>query len=379
MKNKKNRAWIEINLSNLEHNIEKITEAISKKTKIMAVVKANATGHGSVLIATELEKMGITDFAVASLEEAIELRENGIKGNILIFGYTDFENLEDVIKYDLIQTIVDYDYSKKIERLDLSGKLKCHVKINTGMNRLGEGFDKTDNLAAIYENKKLDILGIYSHLSVVDSSSDEDVEFTNKQIDNFNFCISSLQEKGYELGKTHLFGSYGVTNCDKLEYDFVRMGIFMYGVDSSPNAYQKNRLDLRPILSLKSRISSIKNISKGENVSYGRVYKANEPRTVASVSIGYADGVPRNLSEKDLFVKVRNSYAKVIGRICMDQLIIDVTDIKGVTEGDEVSLIDIYDEKLSAMDIAVKSDNIATEFLSRLGSRLPRIGYYEEK
>lgn len=379
MKNKKDRAWIEINLSRLKHNVEIINNAMPAKTKIMAVVKANATGHGSILVAKELEHLGITDFAVASLEEAIELRENGIKGNILIFGFTSFENLEDVIKYDLMQTIIDYSYSEKIKQLGLSKKLKCHVKINTGMNRLGENHDNIENLTRIYENDKLDIRGTFSHFCVADSEKEEHVKFSKLQIENFNRCIEVLQGKGFDLGKIHLQASYGLTNYPELEYDFVRMGIFLYGVDSSLGAYQKNRLDLKPILSLKARISSIKEISEGESVSYGRVYKAPSTRKVAAISIGYADGFPRSLVDNDMYVKINGQFAKIIGSICMDQTMIDVTDIENVSIGDEVVFIDAEDEKFSALNMATKSGNIVTEFLSRLGARLPRIGFYDDK
>lgn len=378
MKNDKNRAWIEIDLDALKHNIDEIKRAISQKTKIMAVVKANATGHGSVLIARELERLGITDFAVATLDEAIELRDNGIKGNILILGYTSFENLQYVIDYDLIQTIVDYDYFKNFEKTELTKKLKCHVKINTGMNRLGESYKNIENLSEIYESDKLEVLGTFSHFCVVDSNNEKDVDFTKMQIANFNSCISKLQESSLNLGSIHLQGSYGVTNCPELCFDFVRMGIFMYGVDSSSGAYQKNRIDLKPIMTLKARISSIKEIGAGESVSYGRVYETNEPRRVAAVSIGYADGFPRCLSENGMFVKIKGMYAKVIGSICMDQMMVDITDIEGVIAGEEVILIDAKDDNLSAIAVSSKAGNIATEFLSRLGARLPRIGFYEK-
>ena len=178
------RAWVEVNLENLEHNINEIKKVIQPKTKIMAVVKANAYGHGSILIAEKLSEIGINDFAVATLDEAIELRKHNIKGNILILGYTNFEDLKYVIQYDLIQTIVDYNYSEKIKELKLSQKLNCHIKINTGMNRIGERYDNMDRLIKIYENPRLNILGTFSHLCVADSDKKEDIEFTEKTLIN---------------------------------------------------------------------------------------------------------------------------------------------------------------------------------------------------
>ena len=367
------RAWVEVNLENLEHNINEIKKVIQPKTKIMAVVKANAYGHGSILIAEKLSEIGINDFAVATLDEAIELRKHNIKGNILILGYTNFEDLKYVIQYDLIQTIVDYNYSEKIKELKLSQKLKCHIKINTGMNRIGERYDNIDKLIKIYENPMLNILGTFSHLCVADSDKKEDIEFTEKQIENFNKCIKQLKENGQDVGKVHLQSSYGAINYNTETYDYVRIGIIMYGVNSDNTAYQKNKLDLKPVLSLKARVTSVKEINKDDSVSYGRTYIADSNRKIASISIGYADGIPRCLSDKNMLVKVNGNYSKLIGRICMDQCVIDVTDVKEIKTGDVVYIIDCDDINLSSEKFAMNADTITNEFLSRLGNRLPRI------
>ena len=182
----KDRAWIEINLNNLENNINEIKKAIPSKTKIMAVVKANAYGHGMISISKKLETIGIQDFAVATLQEAITLRQNDIKGNILILGYTSLENLHYVIDYDLIQTVVDEEYAQKILNLSFKSKLKVHLKINTGMNRIGINYENIDFIKELYLSSNIDVLGIFSHLSVSDSNDMEDVEFTRKQISKFN-------------------------------------------------------------------------------------------------------------------------------------------------------------------------------------------------
>lgn len=368
----KDRAWIEINSKNLIYNINQIKNIISNKTKIIAVVKANAYGHGMIEISKILNNNGIEDFAVATLSEAIELRENGIKGNILILGYTDFINLKYVIKYDLIQTITDYEYSKKIARLNLKNKINCHIKINTGMNRLGEKYNDISKIIKIFKNKNLNILGMYSHLSVADSRKQEDIEFTKKQIENFKKCILNLEKKGYNPGTIHIQSSYGIINYNEYEFDYVRAGIIMYGVHNAVPL--KNNIDLKPVLKLKARITSIRNIKDKESVGYGRMYKAKKNIKLASVSIGYADGYPRNLSLKNTKVKVKNKYVKIVGRICMDQLMIDVTDIDDLKVGDIVTLID--DNLISIENISKKSDTITHELLSRLGTRLNRIVYY---
>lgn len=366
------RAWIEINLDNLEHNINEIKKVISHTTKIMAVIKANAYGHGTLLIAKKLLEIGINDFAVATLEEGINLQKNNIDGNILILGYTNFIDLKYVIKYDLIQTIVDYDYSERIKELDLDDKLKCHIKINTGMNRIGERYDSIDKISKIYENEKLNILGTFSHLCVADSKKTEDIEFSKKQIKRFNECIKTLKDKGYDTGKVHLQSSYGTINYVGLNYDYVRMGILMYGVNSSKQTYQLNNLNLKPVLSVKARITSIKDIEVNDSVSYGRTYIASQKRKIASISIGYADGIPRNLSNKDMIVKVNDGYGKAIGRICMDQMLIDITDLSNIKVGDIATIIG-DDKKISAEEVSDKADTITNELLCRLGSRLKRI------
>lgn len=365
------RAWIEINLGNLEHNINEVKTLLKGHTKIMAVVKANAYGHGSTLIARKLMQLGIIDFAVATLEEGIELRKNNITGNILILGYTSPEDLKYVITYDLMQTIVDYDYAEKIKTLDLDKPLKCHVKINTGMNRIGERFDHYDKLLAIYKNPSLDILGTFSHLCAADSKEEDDIKFTHDQINNFNQAIDYLKSKGINPGKLHLQASYGTLNYEVGPYDFVRIGILMHGVHSLNSVYRKRNLDLKPVLSVKAKVTSIREISKGETVGYSRTFKASSKMKIAALSIGYADGFFRSLSGKDMLVKINGSFHKVIGRICMDQMIIDVTGLDNVKEGDIVTLIG-KEKEIGAEATAEKAGTTSYELLTRLGSRLKR-------
>ena len=369
---KQNRAWIEINLDNLENNIKQIKNIISSQTKIMAVVKANAYGHGMIEISKKLNQIGITDFAVATLDEGITLREAGIKGNILILGYTNFNNIDYLLKYNLIQTIVDYEYAKRINQMDLKEKLKVHIKINTGMNRIGESYKNIDRLIDIYQMQNLEILGTYSHLCVSDSLKGDDKLFTNKQITNFFETIKTLQNLGYNTGKIHIQASYGILNYPELNCDYVRPGIIMYGVYSDESENTKTKINLKPVLSLKSRITSIKEITQGESVSYGRIFKADKTMKIATVGIGYADGYPRNLSGKNAKVLVNENYVNIIGRICMDQLVIDVSNLSKIEDGDIVTLIG-EERQIKAEEVAQKAGTITNELLSRLGKRLPII------
>ena len=366
----KSLAWIEINLENLEHNIKEIQKIISKKTKIMAVVKANAYGHGAVLISKKLNEIGIFNFAVSSLKEGIELRENGILGNILIFGFTDYKNLEDVIKYDLIQTIIDYDYAKRIEKLDLSQKLKVHLKINTGMNRIGENYQNIEKIKEIFAIKNIEILGLFTHLSVSDSQTLEDINFTKRQINNFFQVVNGLKSVGYSNFSSHIQSSYGILNYPELNLDYVRIGIIMYGVHSEKNIKTKVNINLKPVLTLKAKISSIHELDVNESISYGRTYITTSKIKVATVSIGYADGYPRSLSSKGI-VLVNGKRRPILGRICMDQLIIDVTNMS-IQVGDIVTLIG-EDQDIKAEDVSYLANTISNELLSRLGNRLDRI------
>ena len=367
----KNRAWVEVNLKNLEHNIKEFQKIIAKKAKIMAVVKANAYGHGMIEVARKLEKIGIEDFAVATLDEGITLRKENIKGNILILGTTSKENIEEVVKYDLIQTIVDYEYKKALENLNLKEKIKVHIKINTGMNRIGLDYKEIEKIKEVYESPKLNVLGIFSHLSTADSRKEEDITFTKTQIKRFQDLINKLKQDNIKVGKTHLQSSYGTANYGDLDFDYIRPGILMYGVLVEKGNTPKINLDLKPCLSLKAKVTSIKEIEKGEAVSYGRKYIAEEKETIATLSIGYADGYPRNLSGKNTKVLINDQECEIIGRICMDQLIIKVMSQK-VKVGSIATLIG-EEKEVRAEEIASKAETITDELLCRLGERLPRI------
>ena len=368
----KSRAWIEVNLDNLKYNIMEIKQAISKYTKIIAVVKANAYGHGLVEVSKYLNDIGIYDFAVATLEEGITLRKNGIVGNILIFGYTDISLMKYVIEYDLIQTVVDEDYAKKL--MDSCYRVKVHIKINTGMNRNGISYQNISLIKEIYKNETLDVLGIYTHLCAVDSLLEEDVVFTKLQIKRYFDIIDILKKKNINVGSTHIQSSYGLLHYPEVICDYVRIGSLMYGTHNKLVENPKLKLDLKPVLTVKARITSVKTIEKGETVGYGRIFRAEKKLKIATASIGFADGYPRNLSGKNVPVIINGKKAIVIGRICMDILMIDIKDIEGKV-GDIVTLIG---DKVTADLVADFARSASYELLCRLGTRLHRIYKYEK-
>ena len=373
MNNSKERSWIEINTKNLEYNINQIKQIIPKTTQIMAVVKANAYGHDSIIISKKLQEIGINDFAVATLPEAIKLRENNITGNILILGYTETEELQKVIDNNIMQTIVDNDYAKSVLKANLKGKLKCHVKINTGMNRIGEFYDDFAALSEIYQNTALQIEGTFTHLCVSDSDKIEDINFTKEQINRFDKAIEFIKNQGLNPGKLHIQASYGTINYTNCKYDYVRMGILMYGINASYDCYNKYNVDFKPVMAVKSKVTSIKYINPEETVSYGRTFKADNKIKIASVGIGYADGVPRALSNR-LIVKINNKKYHQIGRICMDQLMVEINDEIPIAIGDEVVLIDPNEIKdLTLEDWAKLTNTITDEIICQFTTRLKRI------
>lgn len=373
MNNSKERSWIEINTKNLEYNINQIKQIIPKTTQIMAVVKANAYGHDSIIISKKLQEIGINDFAVATLPEAIKLRENNITGNILILGYTEPEELQKVIDNNIMQTIVDNDYAKSVLKANIQGKLKCHVKINTGMNRIGEFYDDFTALIEIYQNPALQIEGTFTHLCVSDSDKIEDINFTKEQINRFDKAIEFIKNQGLNPGKLHTQASYGTINYTNCKYDYVRMGILMYGINASYDCYNKYNVEFKPVMAVKSKVTSIKYINPEETVSYGRTFKADNKIKIASVGIGYADGVPRALSNI-LIVKINNKKYHQIGRICMDQLMIEINDENPIAIGDEVILIDPNESKdLTLEDWAKLTNTITDEIICQFTIRLKRI------
>lgn len=353
----------------MEHNVRVLQKAMPQNCELMAVMKANAYGHSVFEVATHINQMGVKSFAVATIDEAIELRHYGISGEILILGYTNPIRAKELHKYNLIQSIVDLNHAVCLN--EQGYYIKSHIKIDTGMHRLG--FDANDIVSILkaFELKHLDVCGIFTHLCVSDSMIEEDINFTNRQIEYFYKLIDLLSKREIKIPKIHIQSSYGFLNYPKLKCDYARIGIALYGVLSSPNDTTKLQLDLRPVLSLKSQVVLIRRIQNGESVGYGRTFIANRDSIIAVLSVGYADGLPRNLSCGKSNVIINGCFAPIIGRICMDQLIVDVTDIPSVEVGSVGTLIGKDDlSELSAPEVADASGSIANELLSRMGSRL---------
>lgn len=368
----KDRAWIEVDLDNLKHNVDTLQTIISEECQIMAVIKADAYGHGAVKVARFLNEQGIKSFAVATIDEGILLREKGIKDDILILGYTNPSRIAHLIQYNLTQTIIDYDYAKRLN--DYGHSIKVHIKIDTGMHRMGENANKVEKIIKIFQFDNLEVCGIYTHLCVADSRDKEDIMFTERQIKSFYSLLDNLENNNIILPKVHIQSSYGLLNYPELHCDYVRLGIAIYGAVDSVGDKTKIQPDLRPVLSLKARVALIREIAAGESVSYGRTFTADDDCRIAVIPIGYADGFPRNLSCECGSALIHGHRVPIIGKICMDQLIIDITNVPEVKQGDIVTLIGIDGrEKIYATEVADDSKSIANEILSRLSYRLKKI------
>lgn len=367
------RAWLEINLANLRHNAVQLQKLMPQGCELMGIVKANAYGHGAKEISKELTSLGIKSFGVATIDEGIALRKHGIRGEILVLGYTDINRSGQLIRYRLTQTVIDYDYACHLNEA-LRKPLRVHIKVDTGMHRIGIRAEDVQQVQEIFQMNKLKIRGMFTHLCVADSHSEADIDYTQKQIASFYNLLDQLRQQGITLPKIHIQSTYGLLNYPELQCDYARIGIALYGCLSSDLDVTKEQPGLKPVMELKSRIALIRDIAEGEEVGYGRGFTAPRYCKIALLPIGYADGLPRALSGENAKVLLHGQQAPIIGRICMDQLMIDITDVPEVVPGDIVTLIGQEGkDEISAMEVAAEAGSITNELLSRLSTRLERI------
>ena len=363
------RAWIGLDMNNLRHNVDILQKRLPKDCLLMPAVKANAYGHGAVEISKALNAFGIQTFCVATVLEGEELRNHGITGEILILGYTHPQHFNLLTKYHLTQTIIDLNYAKM---LDAHGKnLPVHIKVDTGMHRLGEDAENIENIIDIFNCKNLEINGVFTHLCTDDGTKQSDIDFARQQIECFDRVLFRLKEHRIKLPKAHIQSSYGVFKHPELSFDYARVGIALYGMLSTRQDTDSFQTGLRPVLSLKTRVSAIKTLKSGESAGYGLTFTAKQDTKIAILAIGYADGVPRGLSCGVGNVLINGQKALIAGLICMDQTAVDITGIHGVKQGDIAIIIGKSGEnEITACDIAEQIGSIANDVLSRLGGRL---------
>lgn len=368
------RAYAKIDLNSIMYNMEQMHRNLSPGTKVAAVVKTDGYGHGAVPISREIEPLDyLWGFAVATLEEALQLKRGGIKKPILILGYTFPEQYEAIVKNEFRPVVFREDMAKLLseEAVRQHKKAYLHIKIDTGMNRLGfaESEESVSVIKRIAALPGVETEGVMSHFVKADEA---DKTFTKRQIEGFSHMLSLLSEAGVSFSIRHLSGSAGIIDVREGNFDMVRAGITIYGLYPSREV-KKERVPLRPALELKSRIVFLKEIGAGETVGYGATFTADRRMKVATVPVGYGDGYPRSLSNKG-YVLIRGQRAPILGRVCMDQFMVDVSDIPGVCEDDEVTLIGRDGkERIPVETLGDLSGRYNYEFVCDLGKRIPRV------
>jgi len=366
-------AWAEVDLDALAHNMREVRRLADKDALVTAVIKADGYGHGAKKIAQTLLDNGTDRFAIAVLDEGIELREAGLKVPILILGFTDKERAEEIISHSLEQTVYSWDLAEALsEEAVKQGKTaKIHVKIDTGMGRIGLQPDK-DSVQLIKRISKLPNLvieGIFTHFAVADAA---DKAYTKGQYEKFNWICQELSKENIKINFKYCGNSATIIDLPDMHMNMVRAGIMLYGLKPSEEV-MLDKLELKQVMSLKVRITHVKDIEAGQSVSYGRKFIAEKKSRIASMPIGYADGYTRMLSGKAEAL-VKGIRVPVVGRICMDQCMIDVTGIEDVKVGDEVVLFGKQGDGFIHIDeLAEKLGTINYEIVCMISKRIPRV------
>ena len=364
--------WAEIDLDNLAHNLQEI-KRLSKSKEIIATVKADAYGHGALDIAPTLLANGATRLAVAVVNEAVELRRGGIDCPIMVLGFTPDSLIDSILKYDIEQTVYTYDLAEKISKMAIEKNkiAKIHIALDTGMGRIGFTPEEK-SLNQVYKISKLPniiIEGLFSHFSTADAY---DKSYTNMQFEKFNWFYDKLKEKGVKINIRHIANSAAIIDLPETHLEGVRPGIILYGYYPSEEV-SKDKIKLKPVMTLKTNIVHLKEMDQGQYISYGRAFQTRRPSIIATLPVGYADGYTRLLFNKAKVI-INGSFAPVVGRICMDQCMVDVTDIGEVKVGDEVILMGEYKNlKMTADEIAELLGTINYEITCMISKRVPRV------
>lgn len=365
--------WAEINLDSLRHNIKAIREIVPAKSMIMAVVKANAYGHGSVESSRVFLENGSDSLAVATLPEAIELRRAGITAPVLILGYTSPEQVESILRWSITPTVYTVEYaeilSSAAERISVTADI--HIKIDSGLGRIG--FQPNErSLGTISEIKRMsaiNIEGVFTHFALADS---KDKRYTVKQFNLFENFLDRLTDQGISIPIKHASNSAAIMDFPEYSLDLVRPGCILYGIYPSGDA-QREKLKLKPVMVFKTRITHVKTVPPGTGISYGLTYTTKSESIIGSLSVGYADGYSRALSNK-AEVWVGGGRSPVVGRVCMDQTMVELTNVQSSVRGTTVTLFgDGLSGEPRVEDVARWMGSIPEEVVSSVSRRVPRI------
>ncbi len=370
--------WMEIDLDKLIYNYKEIRKLVKEDTEIMAVLKADGYQHGAIQIAKTLIENGVKKFAVASLSEAIHLRKTFNNIDILVLGYTPDHLVEDVINYGITQTFYEIEQAQLFSEIAgrLGKEVKLHIKIETGMNRLGfksipESIDMIERICSF---PNIFIEGIFTHFA---SADEIDKEFAYKQAERFNYVCNELEKRGVCIPIKHISNSAAILDLPEMNLDMVRAGIIIYGVYPAPDT-NNDIIKLKSIMSLKAQVAHVKVIEEGEKVGYGLLYEAEKSRKIATLPIGYADGFSRLLTGKGEVIAV-GKKVPVVGRLCMDQCMIDVTGLD-IKRGDTVTLIGTSgDETITLEEVGQKAHTIPAGIMAMMNKRVPRVYFKDDK
>jgi alanine racemase len=393
--------WQEISINNLKFNLKSIRSFVNNNAKILAVVKANAYGHNYKIISSALEQEGVSYFGVASVDEGIQLREHGIKANILVLGGVLEEEFINITKYELIPTISCLKFAEKLENfLQLqsvinkqhskseyslnqnkeehsissqtvleNSPIKIHIKIDTGMGRYGVCYEKAEELIRyVLRQKFLKVDGIYTHLS----SAEEDGVFTRKQMEKIYNIIEVFSKEQIEFSNVHILNTAGIiNNYYDNKSNMIRLGVLLYGIYSTLD--KREKIEIKPVMQWKTKIVFLKDVEKDSTISYGGSFITKKAMRIAIIPVGYSQGLDRALSNTGE-VLIKGKRVKILGKVCMDQTIIDVTDVLDVKLGDEVVLIgEQGNESITVLDIASKLNKIPYEILCAINANIPKI------
>lgn len=368
------RAWAEIDLDNIAHNVREIRRLVGKRTEIMAVVKADAYGHGVLETVSTMIENGASRLAVSMLDEAIQLRKIGIDIPILVLSHTSPQRADELIQYHITQTVYSHELAKALsdEAIRQDTKVNVHIKIDTGMTRIGflPGYSAVKDVVEIQKLPGIIVEGIFTHFATAD---ERDRNYTLHQAELFESIVSELNRIGIFIPIRHVANSAAILQYPDLTMDLVRAGVILYGIYPS-NEVDRTVIDLKPAMTLKANITLLKWVDEGTPVSYGRKFVAKRKTRIATIPIGYADGYSRLLTGKSR-VLIKGQFTPIVGNICMDQCMIDVTDISGeLSVGDEVVLIGRQGEhEITADEIAELIGTIPYEIVCIIGKRIPRV------
>ena len=367
-------AWIEIDLNALRKNIRNLKACVSKNADFMGVIKADGYGHGAIKVAEILKQEGINRFAVVMMEEGIALRRAGYAEPILILGHTQEEDFEKTLEYELTPIVYKYSQAVQLNKIaeEMKTKAVVHIKIDTGMSRLGftPEYKSVETIKEISKFRNLLIEGIYTHLATADQIKSD---FVKKQFETFKEVLNGLEKDGVHIPIKHMANSAATINFPEMHFDMVRPGTSLYGLYPGPEMSAKPTVELHPVMAIKAKLVHIKSVDTGTPVSYGGRFVTQRPSVLGVVPMGYVDGVFRQLANKGE-VLIRGKRCTIVGTICMDQFMVDITELNEVEIGDEVVLVGQQGcDRITADEVGANAGTISIEVVTRIGSRMPVI------